>query len=99
MRLLPLLLRRLAQGVVILLLVTLAVFVLLRSGPGDPARLMVGGMASQEEVDRIATGMGLRDPLLLQYGRYLGGLLLHGDAGTSFVKPRSGLSVAGAREG
>jgi peptide/nickel transport system permease protein len=90
--------RRLAQGVFILLLVTLIVFILLRSGPGDPARLVVGGLASQETVDRVAEQMGLRDPLLLQYGRYLG-RLLQGDAGTSFVKPRSGLTVAGAREG
>lgn len=93
------LLRRLGQGLVILVLVTFAVFALLRSGPGDPARLVVDGLASNEEVERLAREMGLRDPLLVQYGRYLGGWL-HGDAGTSFVKPRSGLSsVAGAREG
>ncbi len=92
------LLRRLGQGLLVLLLVTFAVFALLRSGPGDPARLVVGGLASNEQVERLAGEMGLRDPLLVQYGRYLRGWL-RGDAGTSFVKPRSGLSVAGAREG
>lgn len=98
MRLVPFLLRRAAQSLAILLLVTFIVFALLRSGPGDPARLVVGGLASPEEVDRLATEMGLREPLPMQYAHYLG-RLLHGDAGTSFVKPKSGLSVAGAREG
>jgi peptide/nickel transport system permease protein len=93
------LLRRVAQAIVTLLLVTFVVFALLRSGPGDPARLVVGGLASEEAVDRVATRMGLRDPLWQQYGRYLG-RLLQGDAGASFVRPRSGLeAVAGAREG
>lgn len=94
----PWLLRRLGQSLVTLLLVTFVVFALLRSGPGDPARLVVGGLASAQEVERVAGEMGLRDPLLLQYGRYLS-RLLQGDAGVSFVKPRSGLSVAGSREG
>lgn len=97
-RLLTFLAHRIAQGLLILLLVTFIVFALLRSGPGDPARLVVGGLASQESVDKVAVEMGLRDPLLVQYGRYVG-RLLQGDAGQSFVKPKSGLaSVAGARE-
>ncbi len=62
--------RRLAQGAVIISLVSLLIFTLLRVVPGDPVRLMVGGMAPDSLVEKIATEMGLRDPILVQFGRY-----------------------------
>ena len=45
MFLLSFLVRRLSQGVLIIVLVTLLIFTLLRVVPGDPVRLMAGGMA------------------------------------------------------
>jgi ABC-type dipeptide/oligopeptide/nickel transport system permease component len=92
------LLRRLAQSVVIVLLASLIVFCLLRTGPGNPARMIAGGMASEETVQRVATEMGLRSPMLVQYFIYMKRVVLHGDFGTSFVRPKSGASaVAGGR--
>jgi ABC-type dipeptide/oligopeptide/nickel transport system permease component len=41
------LLKRLAQGVVIVFLTSLIIFTLLRVVPGDPVRLIVGGMANE----------------------------------------------------
>lgn len=95
MFLLGFLTRRLAQGVVIVLLVTFLIFTLLRVIPGDPVRLMVGGMAPDTLVEEIAEEMGLRDPIPVQFARYVSGVV-QGDLGQSFVRPASGAAVGGA---
>lgn len=89
------LVRRLAQGVLIIFLVTLLIFTLLRVVPGDPVRLMAGGMAPEALIEQIAQDMGLRDPILVQFGRYMAGVL-QGDLGQSFVRPASGASTGGS---
>jgi peptide/nickel transport system permease protein len=38
--------------------------------------------------------MGLRDPIIVQYGRYMAGVV-QGDFGQSYVRPKSGMVVAG----
>ncbi len=88
------LLKRLVQGVVIVFITALIIFTLLRVVPGDPVRLIVGGMAPESVVDEVAEKMGLRDPILVQYGRYLGGVI-KGDFGQSYVRPKSGMVAAG----
>jgi ABC-type dipeptide/oligopeptide/nickel transport system permease component len=87
--------RRLLQGVLIIFLVTLLIFTLLRVVPGDPVRLMAGGMAPEALIEQIATEMGLRDPIPVQFGRYLAGVV-QGDLGQSFVRPASGASTGGS---
>ncbi|MCB1431179.1 MAG: ABC transporter permease [Alphaproteobacteria bacterium] len=88
------LLKRLAQGVVIVFLTSLIIFTLLRVVPGDPVRLIVGGMANESVVKEVAQKMGLRDPIIVQYGRYIAGVV-QGDFGQSYVRPRNGMVVAG----
>ncbi|CAN7587310.1 ABC transporter permease [Phyllobacterium sp. LjRoot231] len=92
------LVRRLAQGVLIVFLVTLLIFTLLRVVPGDPVRLMAGGMAPEALIEQIAKDMGLRDPILVQFGRYMSGVVT-GDLGQSFVRPASGASTGGSSFG
>ncbi|MBL3565254.1 ABC transporter permease [Rhodovulum sulfidophilum] len=87
--------RRLGQGAIIIFLVSALIFTLLRVVPGDPVRLMVGGMAPDTLVEEIAAEMGLRDPIYVQFGRYMGNVL-QGDLGESFVRPASGAAVGGA---
>ncbi len=89
--------RRLAQGLLIVLIVSFGIFTVLRLVPGDPARLILGPMASDTVVEATAAAMGLRDPIPVQYVRWLG-RVLHGDLGTSFTKARSGSQVAGSRD-
>lgn len=89
--------RRLAQGLLIVLIVSFAIFALVRLAPGDPARTILGGMASDELVEATAKEMGLRDPIIVQYARYLGGIL-HGDFGTSYVKTESGGAAMGNQD-
>lgn len=88
------LLKRIGQGIIIVFLTSLIIFTLLRVVPGDPVRLIVGGMAPDNVVEEVAAKMGLRDPILVQYGRYMAGFL-QGDMGQSYLRPKSGGVAAG----
>jgi ABC-type dipeptide/oligopeptide/nickel transport system permease component len=87
--------RRIAQGLVIVFLVSGLIFTLLRVVPGDPVRLMAGGMAPEALINEIATKMGLRDPIPIQFMRYMGHVV-QGDLGESFVRPANGASTGGS---
>jgi ABC-type dipeptide/oligopeptide/nickel transport system permease component len=94
MDIIAILARRLSQGLVIVLLTTLIIFTLLRVVPGDPVRLIVGGMAPDTVVEEVARKMGLRDPLLVQFWRYASGIAM-GDLGRSYQRPKSGAIAQG----
>ncbi|HBQ8028937.1 TPA: ABC transporter permease [Klebsiella aerogenes] len=66
----------------ILLGASLIIFLAIRMLPGDPARLMAGPQATQDDVSRMHTRLGLDDPLAVQYGHFVSGML-KGDFGTS----------------
>ena len=89
-------LRRLSQGLVIVVLVSLLIFTLLRIVPGDPVRTMLGPMVTAEKAEEVARDLGLRDPIPLQYLRYMG-QVLQGDMGHSFVRSAQGASTGGSR--
>jgi peptide/nickel transport system permease protein len=88
--------RRLSQGVLIIFLVSLLIFTLLRVVPGDPTRLIVGGMAPDNVVKEMAHKLGLDDPIPLQFARYIGAVI-KGDLGHSFIRPANGSTVGGSR--
>ncbi len=77
--------RRLAETALILLGISLVTFVLLYLVPADPARQIAGRSATAETVANIRDQLGLNDPLLVQYGRYLAGLA-QGDMGRSYLQ-------------
>jgi ABC-type dipeptide/oligopeptide/nickel transport system permease component len=82
--------RRLLIAIPVIWGVTTIVFFLMRILPGDPAQLMLSSTGgSAEQIARLRTSLGLDDPLLVQYGRFLGNAL-QGDLGPSF---RSSLPV------
>ena len=89
--------RRLAQGLLIVLIVSFAIFTVLRLVPGDPARLILGPMASDAVVEQAAKTMGLRDSIPRQYLRWLAGAA-RGDLGRSFIRARSGSQTSGSRD-
>ena len=64
-------LRRMIYLVFQVLLVLSLMFIVFRLLPGDPARLVLGALATEEELIRFREMMGLNDPLLVQYLRYL----------------------------
>lgn len=66
--------RRLLQMIPSILGITLIVFVLLRLS-GDPARLMLPEDATDQQVETLRQAMGLNQPVLVQYVKYLGQML------------------------
>ncbi|MBP1316252.1 ABC transporter permease [Herbaspirillum huttiense F1] len=81
---LPKLARRLLLSVPTLLLVSMVVFSLLAVLPGDPVAAILGMEATPEAAAALRLKLGLDDPLLVQYGRWLWAVL-HGDLGRSFI--------------
>jgi len=63
------------------------VFFMVRAIPGDPAQIMLGQQATQEQVQQIRENMGLDKPIFVQYGLFLKDAL-RGDLGDSIVTGR-----------
>jgi dipeptide transport system permease protein len=79
------LLKRLALLLPTFIGITLAAFFLIRLVPGDPIEVMVGERKLDAQAHaRLVTQLGLDQPLLVQYGRYLL-QTVSGDLGTSIV--------------
>ncbi|PZR00121.1 MAG: glutathione ABC transporter permease GsiC [Cereibacter sphaeroides] len=79
------LLRRLLQSVLILLGVSFVTFVLLYVLPADPVRQIAGRSATPQTVENIRQQLGLDQPFVVQYARYLGNLV-QGDLGRSYLQ-------------
>jgi ABC-type dipeptide/oligopeptide/nickel transport system permease component len=82
-RVLTYLVRRLVLTVPVLLGVATLVFALIHLVPGDPAEAMLGESAPAADLADLRAKLGLDEPLLVQYGHFLRGLV-RGDLGTSF---------------
>ena len=76
------LLNRLMGLVAVMFIVATLVFVILRITPGDPAAVMLGPQASQQDIDALRERLGLDQPLPVQYVTWLG-QLARGDLGQS----------------
>ncbi|WP_210483864.1 nickel ABC transporter permease [Microvirga antarctica] len=80
------LLSRVMQLIPVLFIISLVVFAIMHVLPGDPAELMLagaeGGAITPERLMELKEQMGLNDPLVVQFGRFIGGALV-GDLGES----------------
>ncbi len=76
--------KRILQLIPMLLILSVIVFLMVRMIPGDPVKNMLGIDVPQEMVEVERERLGLNDPYIIQYGRFLNELL-HGDLGTSIV--------------
>src|SRR5215510_390461 len=85
------LVHRAAISVITLFVISLIVFTGVRLIPGDPARVMAGTDADPAGLEEIREKYGLKDPIPIQYLRWIG-LALRGDFGESI---RTRQSVAG----
>ena len=74
--------RRILYTLLVVLLATTIVFFISRLVPSDPARLIAGDYASEEQVQQIRKEYNLDKPILVQYFLYLRNTL-RGDFGTS----------------
>lgn len=81
--------RRIILMIPVLLGVTFLIFTLMYITPGDPARQMLGPYAEEADVQALRNEMGLNDPFLVRFGRYLKGLVFHLDFGKSYMSGQS----------
>ena len=75
--------KRLLAMIPVILGVTLIVYLIMSLAPGDPARTILGEQATEEQVNQLREEMGLNDPIIVQYFKYIWNLL-HGDLGRSY---------------
>src|SRR5262247_2099561 len=80
-------LRRLLGIVPTVLMITLVVFVMMRSIPGDPVVALLGDAYTEENAIRARHEYGLDKPMLVQYFIWLG-KLAQGDWGSSILSGR-----------
>jgi peptide/nickel transport system permease protein len=88
--------RRLALGVLTLLLVSLVVFAAVLALPGDAATAILGRDATPERIAALRDQLHLHDSVVAQYGKWLGGLLT-GDLGTSAATQQPVSDLLGSR--
>ncbi|AZY50657.1 ABC transporter permease [Bordetella avium] len=74
--------RRLFQSIIVMLTVALIAFAMFRY-VGDPIASMVGQDTTPQQREQLRTDLGLNDPFLLQFGRFVGNAA-RGDFGISY---------------
>ncbi|MED9821487.1 MAG: nickel ABC transporter permease [Christensenellales bacterium] len=75
--------KRLLMLIPVLIGVSLIVFTLMQLSPGDPAMIILGAQAAPEDIAILREEMGLNDPLIVQFFRFLLGMFTL-DFGTSY---------------
>lgn len=75
--------KRLLMLIPVLIGVSLIVFTLMQLSPGDPAMIILGAQAAPEDIAILREEMGLNDPLVVQFFRFLLGMFTL-DFGTSY---------------
>lgn len=83
---------RLLTAIPTLLIVSIAVFTLVRLIPGDPASLMLGDLADDAAYAALRQRMGLDEPIAVQFFIWLGNLF-QGDLGVSVTTGQSVLPL------
>ena len=83
--------RRLFQGIIVLLAVSMICFFLFRF-TGDPVLMLAGKYATQEEREQVRQAYGLDRPMHEQYLRFISGAL-RGDFGRSYVSQIDALDM------
>lgn len=79
-----LLITRLFAVIPTLIFATFIIFGLMHIGPADPATVILGENATEERIAEIREQLGLEDPLVVQYGKWLG-RIVQGDLGDSII--------------
>ena len=83
--------RRILQGIIVLLAVSMVCFFLFRF-TGDPVLMLAGKYATQEEREQVREAYGLDRSAPEQYLNFLGGVL-RGDFGRSYVSQIDALDM------
>jgi peptide/nickel transport system permease protein len=85
------LVNRLFQALIVMFVISLVAFAI-QDNLGDPLREMVGQSVSEEERQVLRDELGLNDPYMTKYTRFIGNAV-QGDLGTSYFFKRPALDV------
>lgn len=85
------LLKRLSQVIIVMFAISMIAFAV-QSKLGDPVSEMVAISASAQEKAAVREELGLNDPFIVQYGRFVKNAL-HGDFGTSYFYKRPTVDI------
>jgi peptide/nickel transport system permease protein len=88
--------RRVLQGLLVLVLVSIVVFAATQALPGDPARAILGRGATPASLAALREQLHLNRPVVEQYVTWAVGLI-HGDAGRSFAAQEPVSTYLGGR--
>ena len=77
--------KRLLLMIPVVLSVAVIIFTIMYFVPGDPAEIILGVTATQEELEACRESLGLNQPYLIRLGKFLEDLFLHFDFGTSYI--------------
>ena len=79
---------RLAAAALVLLAVSFITYLMLNAAPGDLALTLIGDSASAEQLAALRQELGLDQPVVMRYVRYVAGIIAHGDLGRSMISDR-----------
>lgn len=69
--------------------VAILIFTIMYFTPGDPAQIILGSSATEEQLNALRESMGLNESFVNQLGSFLTSTFLKFDLGTSYVSGRS----------
>jgi len=84
--------KRILISIPLMIAVVFIIFLLLKVLPGNPIAVMMGEHASQATIERVTKEMGLNDPVLVRFVRYIVNAA-HGDFGRSYKLNRDVLGL------
>lgn len=73
----------------VVLCIAVFIFTLMYFTPGDPAQVILGSSATQEELAELRETMGLNRPYIVRLANYLEDVFLHLDLGESYIRGSS----------
>lgn len=76
--------KRILMMIPVLIGVSVLLFVIQALTPGDPANIVLGQDATAQEKEAWREENGLNEPIVVQYGQYIGKILTKGDFGASY---------------
>ncbi|MGG0719502.1 ABC transporter permease [Robertmurraya massiliosenegalensis] len=82
------LLKRIFSLIPVLFVVSVAIFLIVHITPGDPAAIILGMEATEEQIENLNAELGLNEPVYKQYLVWVGGVL-KGDFGQSYFMKES----------
>ena len=81
--------KRLLYMIPVLIGVIIIVFSILYFTPGDPAKMVLGMTATEEQLAQYRAEIGIDKPYLIQLFNYFKNLIIHGTLGISYITKQS----------